>query len=254
MRRLRHPLVRDERGQILVIVAGGMIALLAVAALVLEGGSLVLNRRDAQNAADLASVAGTQQVASTTSNRPVAQSAVFAAVDSSMTSNDCITADNCTWTANFPGGLANLGTVNNRRGHSGRLPGRARRRDKAGRRHHRPCDRVQLLDRIDRSDGQVAKPSSFPAGDAADRGLRLDQPCGRRLRPGSTTPAPRKLRRFPARADLRPDGRQGRARWLRLAVVGRLHSAGALADAICTPSNPAFSLDSPYDSPAHTGD
>ena len=43
MRRLRHPSVRDERGQILVIVAGGMIALLAVAALVLEGGSLVLN-------------------------------------------------------------------------------------------------------------------------------------------------------------------------------------------------------------------
>ena len=60
MNRLRHALGRDERGQILVIVAGGMIALLAIAALVLEGGTLMLNRRDAQNGADLASVAGTR--------------------------------------------------------------------------------------------------------------------------------------------------------------------------------------------------
>ena len=63
MNRLRHALGRDERGQILVIVAGGMIALLAIAALALEGGMLMLNRRDAQNGADLASVAGHRQVA-----------------------------------------------------------------------------------------------------------------------------------------------------------------------------------------------
>ena len=63
MNRLRHALGRDERGQILVIVAGGMIALLAIAALALEGGTLLLNRRDAQNGADLASVAGAREVA-----------------------------------------------------------------------------------------------------------------------------------------------------------------------------------------------
>ena len=42
MNRLRQ-LGRDERGQILVIVAGGMIALLAIAALAIEGGMLMLN-------------------------------------------------------------------------------------------------------------------------------------------------------------------------------------------------------------------
>jgi len=58
MNRLRHALGRDERGQILVIVAGGMIALLAIAALALEGGTLLLNRRDAQNGVDAIANAG----------------------------------------------------------------------------------------------------------------------------------------------------------------------------------------------------
>src|SRR4029453_13907810 len=115
MNRLRRALVRDERGQILVIVAGGMIALLAIAALALEGGTLVLNRRDAQNGADLASVAGTREVAlkyvDTATVR--VQSDVFAAVDKSLIVNGCATADGCAWTANFAGaGLADLGVVN----------------------------------------------------------------------------------------------------------------------------------------------
>ena len=116
MNRLRHALGRDERGQILVIVAGGMIALLAIAALALEGGTLLLNRRDAQNGADLASVAGTREVAlkyvDTATVR--VQSNVFAAVNKSLIANGCVAADGCTWTGEFADGtLTSLGAVNN---------------------------------------------------------------------------------------------------------------------------------------------
>ena len=116
MNRLRHALGRDERGQILVIVAGGMIALLAIAALALEGGTLLLNRRDAQNGADLASVAGTREVAlkyvDTATVR--VQSNVFAAVNKSLIANGCVAADGCTWTGEFAdGSLTSLGAVNN---------------------------------------------------------------------------------------------------------------------------------------------
>jgi uncharacterized membrane protein len=62
--RLPHRIRSDvERGQVLVIVAGGLLALMAIAAVALEGGTLVLNRRDAQNSADLASLAGARMVA-----------------------------------------------------------------------------------------------------------------------------------------------------------------------------------------------
>jgi uncharacterized membrane protein len=116
MNRLRQALGSDERGQILVIVAGGMIALLAIAALALEGGTLLLNRRDAQNGADLASIAGTREVAlkyvDTATVR--VQSNVYSAVDKSLIANGCIAADGCTWTGEFAdSSLASLGPVSN---------------------------------------------------------------------------------------------------------------------------------------------
>ena len=49
---------RRERGQVLVIVAVGMVALLAVVGLVLDGGSAFAQRRAEQRGADLAALAG----------------------------------------------------------------------------------------------------------------------------------------------------------------------------------------------------
>jgi len=49
---------RRERGQILVIFALALVALLAMVGLVLDGGSAFAQRRDQQNAADLAALAG----------------------------------------------------------------------------------------------------------------------------------------------------------------------------------------------------
>jgi hypothetical protein len=51
-----------ERGQVLVLFAGGLVALLLVAALAFDVGSMLVQRRDEQNAADAAALAGARYV------------------------------------------------------------------------------------------------------------------------------------------------------------------------------------------------
>jgi hypothetical protein len=51
-----------ERGQVLVLFAGGVLALLVVAALAFDVGMMLLERRDQQNAADAAALAGARYV------------------------------------------------------------------------------------------------------------------------------------------------------------------------------------------------
>src|SRR5262245_61887308 len=53
---------RAERGQILVIFAGGLVLILAVAALVFDVGQNLLDRRTEQNVSDAAALAGAQYV------------------------------------------------------------------------------------------------------------------------------------------------------------------------------------------------
>ncbi len=55
---LRNP--NRERGQMLVIVALGLTVLIAMAGLIIDGGMALSNRRQVQNAADAASLAGTR--------------------------------------------------------------------------------------------------------------------------------------------------------------------------------------------------
>jgi hypothetical protein len=103
-----------QRGQVLVIVAGGLIGLLAIAALVLEGGTLVLNRRDGQNAADLAALAGTRIVALNYTDGGRTQADVHAALEDNLDLNNCgaTASAPCTWDAEFVGtGLTSLGGV-----------------------------------------------------------------------------------------------------------------------------------------------
>lgn len=114
--RTRHSNPRKgQQGQILAIVAGGLMGLLAVAALVLEGGTLVLNRRDGQNASDLAAIAGTHIVALNYTDGGRTQAQVFDALDSSLEINNCGSTASapCVWDANFVDAfLASLGPVN----------------------------------------------------------------------------------------------------------------------------------------------
>lgn len=52
----------DERGQALVLVAIFLMGLIAVAGLVVDGGLVLAQRRDLQNAADAAAAAGAMQL------------------------------------------------------------------------------------------------------------------------------------------------------------------------------------------------
>jgi hypothetical protein len=52
----------NERGQSLVIIAIAFLALVAMVALIIDGGSLYLNRRNAQTAADAAALAGAHEL------------------------------------------------------------------------------------------------------------------------------------------------------------------------------------------------
>jgi Flp pilus assembly protein TadG len=54
---------RNESGQVILVLAIGMVALLAFAALAIDGGNIYTNRRVAQNTADAASFAGSQKLA-----------------------------------------------------------------------------------------------------------------------------------------------------------------------------------------------
>jgi hypothetical protein len=61
--RTERAALRSERGQTLVIVAVAMVGLLALAGLAIDGGNLVMRRRQAQNAADAAALAGARWIA-----------------------------------------------------------------------------------------------------------------------------------------------------------------------------------------------
>ena len=52
----------DERGQVLIIVAGGLVALMLAVGLVIDTGLALAQHRVAQNAADAAAIAGTRIV------------------------------------------------------------------------------------------------------------------------------------------------------------------------------------------------
>jgi hypothetical protein len=98
-----------ERGQILILFAGGLVVLLLILGLVVDGGTAFVNRRDGQNSADLAALAGTKKLADTwrqASNAgvyyPVGNGA-YQAIQTSMTANDCPVGGICTWTAHYVG-------------------------------------------------------------------------------------------------------------------------------------------------------
>lgn len=54
--------IKSENGQSLVIIAIAFVGLIAIAALIIDGGSLYLSRRNAQTAADAAAMAGAHEM------------------------------------------------------------------------------------------------------------------------------------------------------------------------------------------------
>jgi Flp pilus assembly protein TadG len=240
---------RRERGQILVIVAGGLIGLLAFAGLALEGGTLVLNRRDAQNASDLAAVAGAQVIATgyTDVGVSVTQGTVLGALSASMAANDCSTLAPCTWTAEFVGTrLASLGPV----GSGGSIPGGS-----LGVRVQVTRTPGALLGRMlgfttwkvsTEGTAIATKPSSMGAGTMLPIAM-----CGWT---NTTSNDCVRARNSPSNAiDLQPgqiyDLAAGKDAPGGFGWVSWSGSGGSLSTSICTPNNPALNLDSPYDGP-----
>ncbi len=81
---MKENILRSERGQTVVIVAFAIIALLAFAGLAIDGGTVYLNRRRMQNAADAGALAGTQALTEANCNQVgavAADAAVLAAMN-----------------------------------------------------------------------------------------------------------------------------------------------------------------------------
>jgi hypothetical protein len=90
-----------QRGQALAMFAGGLVAVLVATGFVLDGGIAFVARRDAQNASDLAAMAGTQLVAEFHKGEALTGADVYAAVDKTVKDNGCLPAEPCTWTADY---------------------------------------------------------------------------------------------------------------------------------------------------------
>jgi hypothetical protein len=80
-------MAHEPRGQVLVIVAGGLVVMIALTGLVVDGGFAWGQQRDNQNAADAASEAGALVLAETLTGVTRTDGDVVAAVDASMAAN-----------------------------------------------------------------------------------------------------------------------------------------------------------------------
>ncbi len=252
MSRTRDTRRDSARGQVLVIVAGGLIGLLAIAALVLESGTLMLNRRDGQNSSDLASIAGARIVALNYTDAARTQADVYAAVSMNMTQNNCGVASSapCAWTAEFVGaGLVTLGPVTNTVSAlpTGALGVRAKVTRSPG----------AIVGRIlgfatwtvsTEATAIAAKPSSFPSGTLLPIAMcgwfsAVGNDCAK----ATNTPSSNAIDFQKGQIYDLTDGSDAPGGFGWLSWDGS-NSGGALATALCTPSNPPFSLDSPFDS------
>jgi Flp pilus assembly protein TadG len=88
LRFLRRPRAeREPRGQVLVIVAGGLIVMFALTGVVVDGGFAWGQQRDNQNAADAAAEAGAVVLAETLTGLTRTDGDVLTAVDASTAAN-----------------------------------------------------------------------------------------------------------------------------------------------------------------------
>ncbi|OGO58220.1 MAG: hypothetical protein A2V85_14765 [Chloroflexi bacterium RBG_16_72_14] len=86
-RRGSRPGAGEDRGQILVLFVVGLFAIIAMVALVIEGGNLFAQQRIAQNGSDSAATAGTVVVAEKLSGKTRTDNNVFDAVKAAADAN-----------------------------------------------------------------------------------------------------------------------------------------------------------------------
>jgi len=99
--RRRRAARQGERGQVLPLFAGGLIALLVFVGLVIDTGVAFKERRSAQNTSDLAAMAGTRVIANwyLDAASTLKGKDVYDAITGSASVNGCEAP--CTWTAEY---------------------------------------------------------------------------------------------------------------------------------------------------------
>jgi Flp pilus assembly protein TadG len=91
---MSHRPRRAERGQILVIFVIAIVAIMGMVGLVLDGGSAFAQRRDEQNVADLASMAGAMAYLNTTGNAAAKMTAAQGAAQGVAAANGYVHGTN----------------------------------------------------------------------------------------------------------------------------------------------------------------
>jgi Flp pilus assembly protein TadG len=219
---------RADRGQILVLFTLGLVVMVLFLGLVIDGGFAFVNRRDGQNTADLAAMAGTKVIADyyAKTGNTLTGADVYTAINKSATTNDCSSSGGtpCTWSASYVDKTeATLGAVSS----SGAiLPGA-----QGVLVHVNRTPRTYLLGVIGQSSWSVgtdataltAKVPGLPGGQVLPIGTNPPQPFQTghiyTLTLGSNGP--------------------GNFGWL--SWTGR-NATGILADSICTANNPPLTF------------
>jgi Flp pilus assembly protein TadG len=221
--RAEHP-----RGQILIIVAGGLVILLLAVGLVIDTGLSFVVRRDAQNVADLASLAGTKVVADHYVDGGRTGAEVFTAVDANATAIGCV--DTCSWSAEYVAAPPVVGGVEPVLGdvvNGGAIPATAQG-VKVSVEKPSPTQFMRIigLDEVPVSTSGVA--------------LTADPPT---IGPGVLLPIAMspEVAMVPGEVYNLTDGKDGPGNFGWLSWTDD-NAAGVLADSICTPDNPEITV------------
>jgi Flp pilus assembly protein TadG len=225
---------RSIRGQVVALFALSLTVVILVVGLVVDGGNVFLQRRDAQNAADLAAMAGTKRLADSYVKPGVPGDSVLSRIRTTMTANGCTAPAACTWTANYVGPrsgttFTDLGPVADGAPPSGPLGVRVSVTE-------RP--RTYFLGVIGQTTWTVttvatAIAGAIPGGPAAQ------------VVPLAITDVP--IQEGAVYAFTTGPGRPGNFGWIGW-------GGGQLANSICHPDNPAFGFPSEYRRDAGTSD
>ena len=211
-------------GQIVVVFVGGVVLLFLIAGLVIDAGTAFFNRRDAQNTADIAAMAGTKQLADYYLGKTPWD--VYGAISRSAAANGC--TGGCTWTARYVGARSgpvfrDLGAV----GSGGAPPGGALGVKVDVTRH----PRTYFLGVIGQTTWTVQTTATAVSGTAGAA------PAGQLLPIGLWRLPPYQTGRIYALTN----GKDAPGNFGWLSWFGG-NSSGELAASICSPNNPSFSL------------
>lgn len=233
-----------REGQILAMFAGGLVTLILLAGLVVDGGNVFFQRRDSQNSTDIGAMAGAKRLADfyvKAAGSPgkafTSGDNVYTQIATKMAQNGCPTGADCTWTARYVGPRAgstfiNLGPVT-------------------------PSDGSPPSGALGVTVDVTKTPRTFFLGVIGQRtwtvstvataitGKLSGAPAGQLLPIGMTEMPTQEGTIYALTSGANGPGNFGWLSW------DGSNSAGSLASSLCTPDNPSFTL--PYEFPGDPG-